>query len=487
MTSRQWRPIEDLAADWTELGSPELASLAPIWREQAAKLSQIGVLDEFNAKLRREWAIETGIIENVYSIDRGITQLLIEKGIEASLIPHGATDKPPEEIVAILKDHEGVLEGVFDFVAKRRLLSNSYIRELHQELMRSQRSVHAVNGAGQPIEVPLERGEWKQMPNNPTRPNGDVHEYCPPEHVQSEMERLVDLHTRHTESEAPPEVESAWLHHRFTEIHPFQDGNGRVARALSSLIFLRAGWFPLVVHRDIRGEYIECLEAADADNLEPLVQLFSKIQKRSFLRALNISEEVLSGHEPIRQVIAKAAERLKARFEGQIEKQREVFILSDRLKQIALGRMNQVAQEVDDEIKGIRSGYLANVDANDEDNTFWFKKQIVVAARSSNYFADTRTYAAWVRLKIREERQTELVISFHSIGAEFVGVLGVSAFLEHRDRTEEGEISIEGPYILSQEIFQFAFNEKRESVERRFLPWLERVLVSGIDQWRRQI
>jgi hypothetical protein len=59
--------------------------------------------------------------------------------------------------------------------------------------------------------------------------------------------------------------------------------------------------------------------------------------------------------------------------------------------------------------------------------------------------------------------------------------------VEHRDRTEEGEISIEGPYISSQEIFQLAFNEKRKSVERRFLPWLERVPVSGIDQWRRQI
>ncbi len=120
MSPRQWQLIEDLPADWVDLASPELASLAPIWNERAAKLNQIGVLDEFNAKLRREWAIETGIIENVYSIDVGITVLLIEKGIEASLIPHGVTDKPPEEIVAILEDHEGALEGIFEFVANRR-------------------------------------------------------------------------------------------------------------------------------------------------------------------------------------------------------------------------------------------------------------------------------------------------------------------------------------------------------------------------------
>jgi hypothetical protein len=49
MAPRHWRPIEDLPGDWADLASPELASLAPIWGEQREKLSQIGILDEFNA------------------------------------------------------------------------------------------------------------------------------------------------------------------------------------------------------------------------------------------------------------------------------------------------------------------------------------------------------------------------------------------------------------------------------------------------------
>lgn len=55
------------------------------------------------------------------------------------------------------------------------------------------------------------------------------------------------------EMEVSPEVEAAWLHHRFTQIHPFQDGNGRIARLLASLVFIKAGWFPLVVTRDDRA------------------------------------------------------------------------------------------------------------------------------------------------------------------------------------------------------------------------------------------
>src|SRR6266704_4693843 len=160
MAVYRWRPIEDLPTNWIELASKELESLASIWKDSAAKLKESEALLRFNERLRREWAIETGIIENLYSIDRGIIQLLIERGIEASLIPFGSTDKPAEQIVPILKDQQEVLEGLFDFVAQHRELSTSYIKELHQALTRHQDTVQAVNGLGRLVEVKLLRGEW---------------------------------------------------------------------------------------------------------------------------------------------------------------------------------------------------------------------------------------------------------------------------------------------------------------------------------------
>src|SRR5438128_6475966 len=129
MTAHKWEFITDLPENWEEMRSTELESLALIWKEQSTTLSKRDALKQFKDRLRREWAIETGIIENLYSIDRGITELLIEKGIEGSLIPRDATDRPVEQIVPILKDQEHALEGVFDFVASRRELSTSYIKE----------------------------------------------------------------------------------------------------------------------------------------------------------------------------------------------------------------------------------------------------------------------------------------------------------------------------------------------------------------------
>ena len=142
--------------------------------------------------------------------------------------------------------------------------------------------------SGEKIEVPLERGVYKTLPNNPNIFDGSIHEYCPPEHVASEMDRLIQWHEKHLRREIPPEVEAAWLNHRFTQIHPFQDGNGRVARAIASLIFIKAGWFPLIVSADEKSTYLDALEEAGfRKSLETLVSRFSGVQKRLFVVALD--------------------------------------------------------------------------------------------------------------------------------------------------------------------------------------------------------
>jgi Fic family protein len=488
MVAKEWTFIEDLPKNYAELHDSGLESLAAIWKEQSATLVKKDALAQFNERLRREWAIETGIIENLYSIDRGITELLIEKGIEASLIPYGSTDKPAEQIVPILKDQEEVLDGIFDFVARRRELSTSYVKELHQAFTRHQDTVTAINGLGRSIEVPLLKGQWKQLPNNPKRPDGAIHEYCPPEHVDAEMDALIHLYQEHSQAAIAPEVEAAWLHHRFTQIHPFQDGNGRIARALASLVFLRSGWFPLVINRDMRDDYISALETADMGDLALLVNLFCRIQKKAFLKALSLSENVLQQPSPLKQVISAATERLKARKWTSIRKmQTKAFELSKSVESFAETRLESIAFELNSELQNLDQHYFAEARRSDHETDFWFKKQIVDTAKELGYYADTRTYRTWVRLKIKEDRQTELVLSFHSVGVDFLGIMAGSAFMEYRDRNEDRETTVDGPYILSRDVFQFSYTEDEQVVLNRFEQWLSDVLLEGLDKWRKQL
>ena len=284
-----WRPITDYETDPLVLEDRELSALSGVWIEQKSQISASPASAPFMERLKREWAIETGLIERLYTLDRGITELLIDRGIDAALIPHRANEDP-EHAAALILDQQEAIESVFSFVRGERPLSTSYVKELHSLFTRNQPFAEGRDHAGNKTRVPLVRGDYKKWPNNPTRPDGTVHAYCPPEHVSAEMDTLIKFHRRH--ADAPPEVEAAWLHHRFSQIHPFQDGNGRVARALATLIFLKADWLPLVVRDESRGTYIDALEAADSADLRPLVSFFAGLQRREFVKALGIAQAV---------------------------------------------------------------------------------------------------------------------------------------------------------------------------------------------------
>jgi hypothetical protein len=193
----KWNPISDLPGDWEQFRDKELEALCHAWELQRKAISQDEALAEFTRRLVREWAVETGIIEGVYTLERGITQTLIERGIEARHIRHDATNRDPELVARIIQAHADALEGLFSFVKSERALSTSYVKELHAALLKYQETVMVFDQWGKPFQTELRRGAHKILPNNPSRQDGSSHEYCPPEHVASEMDRLIELHDEH--------------------------------------------------------------------------------------------------------------------------------------------------------------------------------------------------------------------------------------------------------------------------------------------------
>lgn len=490
MSAYKWTPITDVPENWQALITEDLASLATIWQDRRSHLEGSKALSKFIVQLQRQWAIETGIIEGLYTLDRGVTQTLIEQGIKGSLIPHDKVNKPVSAIIPILKDQESVIEGLFDFVKSTRRLSTSYIKELHQALTAHQDTTEGLDQFGRLIEVPLKRGEWKTFPNNPTRPDGSVHEYCPPEHVSSEMDCLIAMYEVHQANGVSPEMEAAWLHHRFTQIHPFQDGNGRVARALATLIFLRAGWFPLVVVSDQhRSEYIQACEDADKGNLQPLILLFTAIEKQAFVQALSISRDIITDERSTESVIAAAVEKMKERRANPPAEQQKVFDLTGMLESHAEDILKRICADIQQQVRQIDADMLAEVDQSQESTQNRFFVQTIETAKALHYFADLRTYYQWKRLAIWKpaQRQTDILVSFHSLGAEFSGVMAAIVFVIHRWTEEGQEGTFDGPHPVCRDVFQFNYNQDAQKIKERFDVWLNDALVNGLDLWRRQL
>lgn len=483
--SYRWQPIKDYEVAPDALAKPELHNLAEIWVEQRHVLEQSEGLKAFNERLRREWAIETGLLERIYTLDRGVTQMLIEHGIDAAYISNQVGTNDSDRVIAIIRDHEAAIEGLFAFVRGDRPLSTSYIKELHAQLTRNQETTTAVDSLGRLVDVPLLRGAYKIHPNNPVRRDGAIHEYCPPEHVAAEMDRLIEFHASH--ASVPPEVEAAWLHHRFTQIHPFQDGNGRVARCLATLVFIRAGWFPLVI-RDTRQErerYLDALAAADHGDDAPLVSVFAASQKRAFVQALGISGQVLRLTRA-EQVVAATRDLLAEREKARRAEWERAKITAKYLQGIAATRLGEIAERLADETKPYLPDARFNVDSEFEGGQrgHYFRGQIIETAKHLDYFANTAEYRAWTRLILRAESQAELLISFHGIGHEFRGLIAASASFFRREATEEREREVRDVTPLTSEIFQINYREHADAAGERFRYWLEEVLVKGLELWR---
>ena len=480
----KWKPIEDLALQ-AQQGLPDVAQLLSIWKEQAERLKESESIKQFQEKLNREWAIETGIIENLYSLDRGTTRTLIEHGIQASFIAHDGADKPPEWVAAVLRDQQTALEFVFDFVGSNRPLSTAYIKELHSLLTLHQETTDGVDSMGRKVSVKILHGDWKRLPNNPTRGDGTIHEYCPPEHVASEMDKLVAWHSEHLAQSVPPEVEAAWLHHRFAQIHPFQDGNGRMARCLASLVFIKAGGFPLVVDRDRRDVYIKALEQADAGDLSALVRIFAAVERRWFRKAISISESLLSGRAASRRKILEAASRkLVGRQHALASERNKVLDLAAVARTHLETRLAELKNEID-EILGTVPDLRCRIQFSSPEKKHWFRHQIAEVARHLEYFADLKTLGEWFRLQIRNGEQTDIVFSIHSVGTDFLGVAGISAFIQVRAPSDEDEMTAHAPVPLCRDLFQMTYLDTWETLAPHFDEWLDETLTVALDQWQK--
>jgi fido (protein-threonine AMPylation protein) len=485
LISYSWKPIVDYEVEPNSLAKLELRTLVEIWDEQRKALQDSEGLRTFNERLRREWAIETGLLERIYTLDRGVTQMLIERGIDSSYMGAPGGGQDADRVVAIIRDHQDAMEGLFSFIKGQRELSPSYIKEIHSQLTRHQETTKAVDSMGRLVEVPLIRGAYKTQPNNPTRSNGSVHQYAPPEHVASEIEELIRLHASH--SAMPAEVESAWLHHRFTQIHPFQDGNGRVARCLATLVFIRAGYFPLVIRdtRQERARYLDALEAADRGDLAPLVAVFAASQRRAFVQALGISGQVLRLTRA-EQVVSATRDRLAQRETARRAEWEKAKATARELQHVATQRLQDIADRLSLEtssfIRGAR--YFVDDEPGGGARDHYFRWQVIETAKQLDYYANTTEYRAWTRLVMRAVSQAEVLISFHGTGHEFRGVLAVSACFFRREETEAGKSEIADVTPLSEEIFQINYRESPQNAEPRFREWLEEALVKGLELWR---
>ena len=495
----RWSPIEPLDMAALDVDFTEIDDLNLQWLEIKARVEESDpqAYDQFNEELFRSWAIETGIIEGIYDLNEGITQTLIEKGFSSELVEKTA-NKSPDDIISVLRDHRTTIDFIYDWIAKSRPLTVWFIRALHQVIARSQCTYQAINQFGRMFDAELRRGEFKKLPNNPTRPDGAIHEYCPPEQVESELYNLINWYYEH-ESVCHPLAVGAWLHHRFTQIHPFADGNGRVVRALLTWHLVKSGFLPVVVTRDFRNEYIDALERADAGDLSPFARLLVKLERQTLLGALSVQRGIAPGVNTIDEVIGFIADGVQKKKKAEDEALRSVQRTAVTLRQVAVDLIGAESERVGTQLEtvGMQVTSWTSFGGPDEGNEYYYKREVLQSAQDADHWVNFQEPRYFARVSIRDESRSRgpimyFIISLHSVGRHLTGVMAATGFLIYRypsqDERDDDEFLNHPDFVVcSAEPFLFTARDDAGTLKPRFENWVRQGFSVALRDWGQRV
>lgn len=438
----RWRDVEPLAGINGELGAV-LASVDALRAARDDVLSRVTPEDFTESRRRslRRHAIETGIIERLYDVDWGVTEALVAEGLTAEVAEReGGID---DDTLALIRSQFDALEFLADAARAGTPLTVFFVRQLHTAISRHQRTYAATDPLGNPVQAPLHHGKWKTWANHVRRPDGTLLEYTPPEHVQSQMERMVELYGE--QADAHPLIRAAWLHHRFICIHPFEDGNGRVARALSLLVLLQARYAPLAVDRRDRDEYIRALDAANERDLRPLVRLFSRLEIVALRAELErpVRPTAAAGSVSVAHAFADQIRGLRATDTEEVAKQAASLAAALHGRLITL--VGELGRGVRDAFRQVdpdaRHSVASAAPPADEARHWW--RQVLTAARQADFFVNRTGGYWWIRLYLTVFGQTlRYLVVVQKVGHGETGVLAVTAYAAAvaPDTPEDGEV-----------------------------------------------
>ena len=216
--------------------------------------------------VKRAAAIDTGAIEGLYEVDRGFTFTV---AMEAALWESALAEKG-DHVRPLFEAQLHAYNYILDLATKAEPLSEAAIRALHAEICHAQETYPVVTAVG-PQEHSLPKGVYKTLPNHVRTREGTDHSYAPVDVTPAEITRLVGELRSDAFLAAHPIIQAAYAHYALVVIHPFADGNGRVARALASAFTYRAISMPIVILNDHKPMYLDSLEAADQGGYQVFV------------------------------------------------------------------------------------------------------------------------------------------------------------------------------------------------------------------------
>ncbi|MDE7420485.1 MAG: Fic family protein [Muribaculaceae bacterium] len=164
-----------------------------------------------------------------------------------------------------------------------RQLSENFIRQLHHTLLREDYKVYRESDTGAVTSYMVHAGQYKTRPNSVITATGERFEYASPEETPALMHDLIEWYKEEeSKKELTPIQLATVFHYRYIRIHPFEDGNGRIARLLVNYILRRHNYPMIVVKTKNKQHYLNALNQCDVTvGMVPSVGAHAEIEQLS--------------------------------------------------------------------------------------------------------------------------------------------------------------------------------------------------------------
>ncbi|VVB98684.1 Fic/DOC family protein [uncultured archaeon] len=177
-------------------------------------------------------------------------------------------DKSKEDI----SEAYGVKEAIQFIRETKEHVSVELIKKIHETVFKNSKP-YAGQIRAKGIEVVIRDGI-----------GNIVHEGAPSEKVPELLKELVTWYSKH-QKKYPPLLLAVVVHNQFENIHPFQDGNGRVGRILMNNILIKHGLPPVNIELGKRKDYYKSLQEYEKNHdirptIEFLLEEYKKLKKQ---------------------------------------------------------------------------------------------------------------------------------------------------------------------------------------------------------------
>ena len=218
------------------------------------------IVKKLNEQFAVEWTYNSNAIEgNTLSLNE--TEIVLNTGVTIG-------GKTVNEHLEAINHKEGI-QYIESLISKSTELTEDAIRELHRLILKG-------------IDD-LEAGVYRR--HNVRIVGARI---IPPQaiKVKALMSELLTWYYEHIHI-LPIPVLAAQFHYRFVCIHPFIDGNGRVARLLMNLILMKHGFPSTVILKVDRKRYYRVLNEANIGSEESFENFIGRSIERSLIIYLN--------------------------------------------------------------------------------------------------------------------------------------------------------------------------------------------------------